>query len=382
MADVSHLRGARTCVRALALAGVIACTAAATAQAAPSLLGQWRFAETGQTADDDGPYGLDGRLGHDGVADDADPVRIQGVADGALRFTGGSLVRLPNATELAPATLSVEAVVRGSSSPGQWRYVLSRGGRDCFAGSYGLYTATAAGIAFYVFDGSGYVVSATARPQDVWDGAWHHVAGTFDGERLRLYVDGRPVGDPAEAHLRIDYASTATGAAFGRYVGTCDLPYSGDLDLVRVFSGALPAESIAESAWREVHPGEAMPTKPLPPLAAADPPTRLPAPPTHGRRASAPGGPSRACRLTISRKRIAVRRRTPIRVRVVLGGRPLHARVTAKRRGKRTPITAARTSVRGRARLVLRVRRPGRLRISAATKPHCSDRYVRVSRRR
>ena len=126
---------------------------------------------------------------------------------------------MPDASELAPPTLTAEAVVRHAGSPGSWRYLISRGGRGCFSGSYGLYTSAAGGIAFYVFDGSHYVVSAIARPEDVWDGGWHHVAGTFDGTGLRLWVDGRPVGAPSGGPTRIDYASSTMTTAIGRYSG-------------------------------------------------------------------------------------------------------------------------------------------------------------------
>ena len=44
--------------------------------------------------------------------------------------------------------------MRGPSSPGQFRYVVSHGAQGCLAGSYGLYTAQDGGMAFYVFDGS------------------------------------------------------------------------------------------------------------------------------------------------------------------------------------------------------------------------------------
>ena len=110
----------------------------------------------------------------------------------ALRFTGASFVRLPDSELLAPASLTAEAVVRAPASPGQWRYIISRGSQGCTAGAYGIYTAAAGGLAIYVFDGARYIVSAAARAEDVWNGAWHHVAGTFDGRALRLFVDGRP----------------------------------------------------------------------------------------------------------------------------------------------------------------------------------------------
>src|SRR5206468_3879528 len=36
-------------------------------------------------------------------------------------------------------------------------------------------------------NGGGAVVSA---------GVWHHVAGTYDGAKLQLYIDGQPWGNP------------------------------------------------------------------------------------------------------------------------------------------------------------------------------------------
>ncbi len=37
-------------------------------------------------------------------------------------------------------------------------------------------------------------VARVALPSD-WNGRWHHVAGTYDGERLRLFIDGAAVAD-------------------------------------------------------------------------------------------------------------------------------------------------------------------------------------------
>ena len=207
--------------RAVALAGAAGAAVVlglgaqpAAAVAEPAVLGQWRFDERGgQVAVDDGPYRLNGRLGLTDAPDAADPVRIRGASGRALAFDGNASVSLPAADALAVQTLSAETVVRASASPGQFRYLISRGSHGCLAGSYGLYTAAAGGIALYVFDGTRYVVSATAWPADIWNGAWHHVAGTFDGRALRLFLDGQPVGEPMAAPLHIDYAQTS---ALGR----------------------------------------------------------------------------------------------------------------------------------------------------------------------
>src|SRR5215218_3968070 len=82
----------------MVLAGAVAlcATAAGAAHAAPAPLAQWRFDDSAeQTVRDDGAFGLDGRLGTTDGVDAADPARVAGVADGALRFDGDDLVRLP-----------------------------------------------------------------------------------------------------------------------------------------------------------------------------------------------------------------------------------------------------------------------------------------------
>jgi Concanavalin A-like lectin/glucanases superfamily len=380
----THRRSARRALLAVAATAAI-CAAGPAAARADAALGQWRFDEpAGDTALDGGAYGLDGRLGAAPGADAADPTRIPGLSGGALRFDGGAFVRLPDAPELAPERLTVEAVVRAASSPGQYRYLVSRGGRDCFAGAYGLYTAKAGGVALYVLDGQRFVVSATARAEDVWDGAWHHVAGTFDGGRLRLYVDGRPVGEPSAPVSRIDYGGMSANAAFGRYVGSCDLSFTGDLDLVRLHARGLAAAAIADAAWSELHPaGTVRPPALLPPLSAADPPTTLEAVRPAAPVTAVPGAPERACTLALSRRRIVARRKTRVRVRVTQRGAPVRGvRVVARQRGRAKWRWAARTGQRGRVRLTIRARRPGRVKVSASMLPSCSPATIRVARRR
>ena len=308
---------------------------------------------------DDGPQRLDGTLGATGTPDAADPARIAGAAGGGLRFDGASFVRLPDSAALAVPTLTAEAVVRAGTSPGAYRYVVSRGGRSCVAGSYGLYSGAAGGVALYVFDGTRYVVSASARPADVWNGAWHHVAGTFDGRALRLYVDGRPVGEPMSAPLAIDYGSTSAHASLGQYAGDCALSFRGDMDLVRLWAGARTASEIGDAAATSV--GAPAGSGPLP---AAAPGTTI--------AGTAPGTGSsrRRCRLKLVGTRIRARR-TVVRVGVTRGGRAVSAvKVVARRIGGRR-IAAARTNAAGRASLAFGARR-GRVRIAVPARPGCA----------
>ena len=345
----------------------------AVAAGEPALVAEWRFDERdGQIAVDDGPHRLDGRLGGTDAPEADDPLRIEGALGRALRFTGTTFVRLPESAAMAVQSLTAEAVVRASGSPGQWRYVLSRGSQGCTAGAYGLYAGAAGGLALYVFDGTRYVVSATARPQDVWNGSWHHVAGSFDGRALRLFVDGRPVGEPVDTPLVIDYGSTSGRAVVGEYAGACALSFHGDIDMVRVWSGARSPDALAAAA-RQSAPPVTGATGTLP---AAAPPTVLPA---DDRRS--PARQDRACVVRLVGTTTARKRRTLIRVRVTVGRRSLRgARVVARARRNRRLLARARTNAKGRARLVLAQPGPRDVRISTQNRPRCLPVTLRLRR--
>ena len=356
---------------AAATAAALLGVAASAAANAPALVAQWRFDEfDGQVAVDDGPHRLEGRLGGTDAPEADDPVRIGGATGHALRFTGASFVRLPDTDLLAPPSLTAEAVVRAPASPGQWRYIISRGGQGCTAGAYGIYTAATGGLAIYVFDGTRYIVSATARAQDVWNGTWHHVAGTFDGHALRLFLDGRPVGEPIPAPLVIDYASTSAHAAVGQYAGSCQLSFQGDVDLVRLWSGAQSPDALTAAA----HAAAPASTNDAAPLPAAAPGTVLQGAPS-------PARPNRSCRVRVLRPLPARKRHAVVRVRVTAArGRPIPATRLIARQHERSRILAkARTNATGRARLALRAPRPPRVvRISAPQHPNCNTAKIRL----
>jgi hypothetical protein len=369
-----------------------------------AVVGQWRFDEAaGQTAFDDGPFALDGRLGTTDGADDHDPGRIAGLSGGALHFGGRAFVRLPNTTELEPPTLTVEAVVRASGSPGAYRYVVSHGAQSCLAGSYGLYTAEHGGMAFYAFDGSVYRVSPEAAPSDIWDGNWHHVAGVYDGGFVRVYIDGRPVGQPFAAPAHISYNLTSSEGYIGTYLGSCILPLRGDVDLVRMWRGPLAPDFIGTLADRALAPGAVAPpptpepgTVPVatdadsnagapatrPALTPVAPGQAVPAPAQvtgGGATKSSPGAPPRACVVRPSTKSVRAGRRTSITVRVALRGKPLKAvRVVATEARSRLRLAAARTAKDGRAKLKVKPRRRGTIQLKVQGRADCGSAALTV----
>ncbi|MGO4421117.1 glycoside hydrolase family 2 TIM barrel-domain containing protein, partial [Streptomyces sp. MCAF7] len=89
--------------------------------------------------------------------------------------------------------------------------------------------------------------TVTAPVPDGWTGAWHRVTGTYDGSRLTLYVDGKPLADTPWTG-RIDYTGFDLGV--GRNTDTMEDGYAGrtahgTVDQVRVYGTALTPGQLA-----------------------------------------------------------------------------------------------------------------------------------------
>ena len=159
----------------------------------------------------------------------------------ALHFNGAQSVRMADAPSLEPDGVTVLARVR-STGAGQFRYLMSKGAFQCENASYGLYTGADGGLVFYVSDGTLVHLSADAGA-GIWDGGWHTVMGAFDGQSIRLYVDGRLVGSPVPAAVSV-YYGMPTGDDFyiGDYSGPCASPlgFIGDIDAAAVLGTLRP----------------------------------------------------------------------------------------------------------------------------------------------
>jgi Concanavalin A-like lectin/glucanases superfamily len=239
--------------RRTAMTALIASVALCVAGSAPAMadfnpiLGAWPIDEgAGQTVRDLSGKRNNGVLGATTAADAGDPAWIalpgsRYVKRNALRFGGDDYVTVADSLTLEPKNISVGAVVRATGSPGPFRYVVSKGALQCQTASYGLYTGTDGGLIFYVSNGLQYVLSADAG-KELWDGAWHVVLGTFDGGRVRLFVDGKEVGTETPTSILLAYGLPDNDAFYiGDYRGTCASPlgFVGDIDAVAVADRAI-----------------------------------------------------------------------------------------------------------------------------------------------
>jgi glucose/arabinose dehydrogenase len=156
----------------------------------------------------------------------------------ALSFNGTtSIVSVPDSASLGLAPgMTVEAWVRPSAGGGVRTVV----GKERTGGlAFALFSSAAggapAGSAF--LDGTAFTVTGTgALPTD----AWSHLAVTYDGGALRLYVGGVQVGStPATGALPLGSGPLRLGATavFGQR-------FAGQLDEVRVYDRALSAAEV------------------------------------------------------------------------------------------------------------------------------------------
>ena len=113
---------------------------------------------------------------------------------------------------------------------------------------YGLQQIAADTLELFVHDGAR--VSVKAPTPDGWEGAWHHLAGVYDGHELRLYVDGAVAGSTTHTGA-IDHNPFPVN--IGRNAALHGQEHPGELsnalvDDVRIFARALePGELDADS---------------------------------------------------------------------------------------------------------------------------------------
>ncbi|MBN1359660.1 MAG: discoidin domain-containing protein [Sedimentisphaerales bacterium] len=106
--------------------------------------------------------------------------------------------------------------------------------------AYAIKHNTSNQIETFIYDDNWY--TATTDIDDSFDGEWHHVAATYDGLHLRLYVDGALRATTEHAG---SIASATYNVNLGRNAQNTDRLYSGLIDEVRIYNGALsPAQVV------------------------------------------------------------------------------------------------------------------------------------------
>jgi hypothetical protein len=186
-------------------------------------------------------YGLDGKL----------PEVVPGIAGNCLQFTAASQQYLEvkqSEPLLAPTALTVMAWIKPVARDGTYEIIGSKGdksGDGPWPGWRLRYFWTRAMFQFGAADSTEPAVSSPEWSTPA--GFWSHVALTYDGRKLILYVDCEPV---AEQEVKAPILAATKPLVIGNYLGRKNAyAFDGLIDEVKAYGEVLGAEAIyAEAA--------------------------------------------------------------------------------------------------------------------------------------
>ncbi len=209
-------------------------TVAVTVSPASGLVGLWQLDEgTGLTAGDTSG------LGHDGTLTGG-TTWTTGQLGGALRLDGTGYVTIPDADTLDPTTaLTITAWVRPATTT--TAYIVKKATQNTTNGyELGL---SSTGTPFLRLNqatsGDTYRVNATS-PIPTNGTTWTHLAATYDGTTLRLYVNGTLQSSLTKTTtIATNTLPLTLGAEPGGY-----RPYTGTLDDIHLYDHALTPTQI------------------------------------------------------------------------------------------------------------------------------------------
>jgi len=281
-----------TTIRA-SLAAALTLLSTPALAAGPALAAHWSFDEgAGATA-----YDGSGNGNH-GVIEGA--IWTDGLVGRALRFDGASSnVRVPSSASLnVSGGLTIEAWVKLASSGGP-RVFVSKW--DDFAGEWSYIFKKhndLDGLRIELSQGGHSDLADLAGVEPLPLDRWLHVATTYDGTWVRLFVNGRE--DAAQLAPGAIHASASDLLIGAVNPGAASEVFDGLIDEVSIFSGALaPAEVAARFAalrpggWTSRPrapagaPRRSRPTTP-PPASGSTRPSRRATGPPGTRRSGAP----------------------------------------------------------------------------------------------
>jgi hypothetical protein len=207
-----------------------------------NLLGWWNFDEDGGA----GSVVTDSSSnGHDGVIETID-VNVSWVAghpndvNYALDCNGGR-VRVLHAPELIPMEqVSVSAWIKYSDEQNNSR-VVAKGADD--KETYQLEVDQDDDLRFSVRDGNNQKYAVQSADDALDRDTWAHVAGTYDGNNLKCYINGQ-LEATTDASALVHLSQDTNDLAIGNKPGPEDDRFVGIIDDVRIYDYGLSADEV------------------------------------------------------------------------------------------------------------------------------------------
>lgn len=179
----------------------------------------------------------------------------------ALQLDGNSFVEIPDHPALKltnKLTLEVWVYCTDPTAP---QYIISKGNDDQEMGHYGL-TLFNGFIEFWIQHFPGMILKSKFDATS----AWHHVAGTYDGDTMRLYIDGVQVNTlptkvsmiPNTGNMYIGQLGKRNTFESGTYQNpTHSYAYlyrmRGQIDEVRIWNVCRTAKDIFNNMYKTVY---------------------------------------------------------------------------------------------------------------------------------
>ena len=202
------------------------------------LVAHWTFDEIfGTGCVDSTGNGFDAsseRPGGDGLR------RAEGLFGSAMSFSGSHMLRVPDGK---PDLNGLSALSFGAwvmpTDVDQYTEIFRKEDGDnrvLFAfQEHGTFLTLGLNIGGYV------ECDSPMKPAQVLDGRWHHCAATFDGQWMRVYLDGKEIGSLKRPGT-ISAGGAAPGCIGSAAGGEC---FHGLMDDLRIYKAALSPEDIA-----------------------------------------------------------------------------------------------------------------------------------------
>jgi hypothetical protein len=163
---------------------------------------------------------------------------VEGLFGRALSFSGQHLLRVPGGPDFrGQSKLSLTAWVRPTGFDRYNEIFRKEDGEQRVLFSF-QENGTVLSLGLNI---SGYVeCDAKLEPLEVLDGQWHHCAAAFDGEWMRVYLDGRQIGELNRPGPLVAGGS-APGCIGSSNGGEC---FQGAMDDLRIYADALTGAEV------------------------------------------------------------------------------------------------------------------------------------------
>lgn len=147
-----------------------------------------------------------------------------------------SFVEVPHSNSLNPGNITVECWFKIMGATPEWSALIKKAGNN----GYALEMASPNQINFYVFTENWH----RTPPFTVSTDTWYHVAGTYDGSYIKLYVNGALAGQsPASGSIAPSSSSLRIGSD-PAYPVDSNRMFNGLIDEVKIYNRALDAHEI------------------------------------------------------------------------------------------------------------------------------------------